>query len=67
MGFTKSDADPNLYFIFVEVDLLILVLYVDDINLIASNKLIAACKEYMATEIEMKNIGMMHYLLGLEV
>jgi len=67
MSFTKSEADPNLYFIFVDIHLLILVLYVDDINLIASNKLIAACKADMATEIEMKNIGMMHYLLGLEV
>jgi hypothetical protein len=67
MGFTKSEADPNLYFIFVEVDLLILVLYVDDMFLTGSEKLIAGCKEDMAVEFEMKDIGMMHYFLGLEV
>jgi hypothetical protein len=33
MGFTKSVADPNLYFILVGVDSLILVLYVDDLFL----------------------------------
>jgi hypothetical protein len=30
MGFTKSEADPNLYFILVGLDPLILVLYIDD-------------------------------------
>jgi hypothetical protein len=67
MGFTKSEADPKLYFIFVEADLLILVMYVDDMFLIGSKKLIARCKADMAVEFEMKDIGMMHYFLGLEV
>jgi hypothetical protein len=31
MGFEKSEADPNLYFIVVGEDPLILVLYVDDL------------------------------------
>ena len=30
MGFEKSEADPNLYYIVVGYDPLILVLYVDD-------------------------------------
>jgi hypothetical protein len=33
MGFTKSEADPNLYYILVGDDPLILVLYVDDLFL----------------------------------
>jgi hypothetical protein len=41
MGLTKSEENPNLYFIFVEVDLLILVLYVDGMFLTRSEKLIA--------------------------
>jgi hypothetical protein len=65
--FTKSEAYPNLYFIFVEVDLLILVLYVNGMFLIRSKKLIARCKVDMAVEFEMKDISMMHYFLGLEV
>jgi hypothetical protein len=67
MGFTKSEADPNLYYIFVGTDLLILVLYVDDLFLTGAEKLIAGCKADMAVEFEMKDIGMMHYFLGLEV
>jgi hypothetical protein len=31
MGFEKSDADPNLYFIIRGEDTLILILYVDDL------------------------------------
>lgn len=33
IGFTKSEVDPNLYYIFVGTNLLILVLYVDDLFL----------------------------------
>jgi len=33
MGFNKSEVDPNLYFILVGFDPLILVLYVDDLFL----------------------------------
>ena len=31
LGFRKSDVDPNLYYIVVSEDPLILVLYVDDL------------------------------------
>ena len=48
-------------------DPLILVLYVDDLFITRAEKLIAGCKENLASEFEMKDIGMMHYFLGLEV
>jgi hypothetical protein len=32
MSFTKNKADPNLYYIFIQTDVLILVLYVDDLH-----------------------------------
>jgi hypothetical protein len=67
MGFTKSETNPNLYNIFVRSDLLVLVLYVGDLFLTGAEKLIAGCKADMATKFEMKDIGMMHYFLGLEV
>jgi hypothetical protein len=44
VGFTKNEADPNLSYIFVGIDLLIFVLYVDDLFLIGTEKLIAGCK-----------------------
>jgi hypothetical protein len=43
------------------------VLYVDDLFLTSAEKLIARCKEDMASKFEMKDIDMMHYFLGLEV
>jgi len=67
ISFTKSDADPNLYYIFVETDLLFFVLYVDELFLIGEEKLITWCKANLATVFEKKGNGMMHYFLGLEV
>jgi hypothetical protein len=66
MGFTKSEAYPNLYFILVGADPLILVMYVDDLFLTGAKDLIAGCKVDLASEFEM-DIGLMHYFLGLEV
>eukprot|EP00253_Pinus_taeda_P029376 PITA_29376 len=67
MGFVKSDADPNLYYLVVENEPLILVLYVDDLFLTGSSKLIEDCKKNLATEFDMKDLGQMHYFQGLEV
>jgi hypothetical protein len=67
VGFVKSEADSNLYFSLVSDDPLILVLYVDDLFLTGSEKLIEECKESLALEFEMKDIGLMHYFLGLKV
>eukprot|EP00253_Pinus_taeda_P029961 PITA_29961 len=67
MGFVKSDTDPNLYYVVVENEPLILVLYVDDLFLTGSSRLIRDCKKNLATEFDMKDLGQMHYFLGLEV
>jgi hypothetical protein len=67
LGFEKSEADPNLYFIMVGEDPLILLLYVDDLFITGAEKLISSCKESLASEFEMTDIGLMHYFLGLEV
>jgi hypothetical protein len=67
LGFEKSEVDPNLYFIVVEEDPLILLIYVDDIFIIGAERLITSCKESLASEFEMTYIGLMNYFLGLEV
>eukprot|EP00253_Pinus_taeda_P021776 PITA_21776 len=67
MGFTMSEADPNLYFNVISEEPLILVLYVDDLVITGAERLIEHCKGDLATEFEMKDIGLMHYFLGLEV
>ena len=48
MGFKKSEADPNLYFIVVGEDPLILLLYVDDIFITGAERLIEGCKRDLA-------------------
>jgi hypothetical protein len=67
MGFTKSEADPKLYFIHIGFDPLILVLYMDDLFLTVIEEIIAWCKVDLATKFEMKGIGLMYYFLGSEV
>jgi hypothetical protein len=46
---------------------IILLLYVDDLFLAREEKLIVECKKRLAAEFEMKDLGLMHYFLGLEV
>ena len=67
MGFTKSKADPNLYLKVVEDELVILLLYVDDLSLTGNEKQIMESKKKLAEEFEMKELGLLHYFLGLEV
>jgi hypothetical protein len=67
MGFEKSDADPNLYFIISVEDMLILILYVDDLFITRVEDLIAECKLGLASKFEMSDIRLMHYFLGMEV
>jgi hypothetical protein len=67
LGFTKSKADSNLYFKVMNDEPVILLLYVDDLFLTREENLITECKKRLASEFEMKDLGLMHYFLGLEV
>ena len=67
LGFSKRNSDSNLYFKVVHNHHLILVLYVDDLFLTGEEQLISQCKRELTSEFEMKDLGLMHYFLGLEV
>eukprot|EP00253_Pinus_taeda_P007951 PITA_07951 len=67
LGFTKSEVDANIYNIVVKDKLLIIILYVDDLILTSDDQLIVSFKEDLAREFEMKDMGNMHYFLGMEV
>ena len=67
LGFNKSVVDPNLYYHIVGDKCLILVLYVDNLFITGSERFIVECKRALASEFEMKDLGMMHYVLELEV
>jgi hypothetical protein len=67
LGFTESKVDSNLYFKIMNNELVILLLYVDDLFLTEEENLITECKKRLALEFEMKDLVPMHYFLGLEV
>jgi hypothetical protein len=67
LGFTKSDVNPTLYYKVEDDCPLILVLYVDNMFLTGNEKLIGGCKRELTSKFEMKDLGLMHYFLGLEV
>ena len=67
MGFTKSKVDPNLYMKIMDDEPIILLLYVDYLFLTGNEKQIKDCKKKLVEEFQMKDLGLMHYFLGLEV
>jgi hypothetical protein len=67
LGFSKIHADPNIYYKVVNNVSVILLLYVDDLFLTGEESLIIHCKKELASEFDMKDLGLMHYYLRLEV
>ena len=66
LGFNKINIDLNLYFKVFQGMPFILVLYVDDLFMIGKEPLIIKCKRELASEFEKKDLGLMHYFLGLK-
>ena len=67
LGFTKSKADCNLYHKVEDGNRVILLLYVDDLFVTGMDGLIIDTKRKLAVEFKMKDLGMMHYFLSMEV
>jgi hypothetical protein len=66
--FSRCHSDPNVYTKKVEIHLIILVLYVDDIILIDSDsKILNHVKTSLKKKFEMTDLGFFHYFLGLQV
>eukprot|EP01018_Ginkgo_biloba_P024032 Gb_18989 [translate_table: standard] len=66
-GFQRSASDPNLY-IKKDGDLVILVVYVDDLVITGNSlKLIDEVKGDLGKAFEMTDLGLLHYCLGIEV
>ena len=67
LGFTESKVDSNLYFKVESRRPLMLLLYVDVMFLTGEDELIEDAMRRLATEFEMKYLGMIYYFLGMEV
>lgn len=66
-GWTRSDADPNLYFLQEGDSIVLLLLYVDDL-LITGNtpSRVAEVKKQLQEKYEMKDLGEIRKYLGVE-
>ena len=68
MGFTKSKEDSNIYYkVDEEGNLVMLLLYVADLFVTSEDGFINDTKRNLVAKFEMKDLGMMHYFLGMEV
>ena len=67
LGFTESKVDSNLCFKVEDGRLVMLLLHVDDLFLTRKEELIKVARRRLAAKFEMKDLGMMHYFLGMEV
>lgn len=65
IGFMKSSIDPILYIEVMNYELVIMLLYVDDVFITAMEIRIQECKKMLVAEFEMKDLGLIHYYLGL--
>jgi hypothetical protein len=68
IGFSRCHSDPNVYAKKVEIHIIILFLYVDDLILTSSgSKLLNHVKTNLKKKFEMKDFIFLHYFLGLQV
>ena len=67
-GFVENKLDDCIYIKWTGSNFIILVLYVDDILLASSDiKLLNDTKNILSKNFEMKDLGVAHYVLGIEI
>ena len=67
LGFTESKVDSNLCCKVEGRRPVMLLLYVDDLFLTGKEELIKDSRRRLVVDFEMKDLGMMHCFLGMEV
>jgi hypothetical protein len=68
IGFDAARSDPSLFVYNRDGDMAYLLLYVDDIVLTASSsRLLQHVQQRLFTEFSMKDLGPLHYFLGISV
>ena len=68
INFTQSTADPCVFISGKEADLTIIAVYVDGlINITKTPEAMKKIKESLAARFKMKNLGKLHYCLGISI
>ena len=66
-SYRRSDVDPCIY-VKEDKDLIMIALYVDDLIIASkSEKLMKETKQNLCDRFEMKDLGRLHYCLGIEI
>lgn len=67
-GFVQTTGDPSLFIYSKHGSTLILLIYVDDMILTGNNSaLLAQVKDFLSTQFKIKDLGDLHYFLGIQV
>ena len=67
-GFTHYHSDPTVYIQHLEVEVIILVLYVDDLILMgSSSSMLQDIQCALMDQFEIIDFGLLHYFLGLQI
>lgn len=67
LGFRKCAKEPSVYHIAINIDLLLVAVYVDDLFVTGSNKkMIDVFKENMLSKFDMSDLGKLTYYLGID-
>lgn len=67
-NFKRSSSDSNLYIKTTDSDIILLVIYVNDLIITSSSaSLIQGIKQSLCQSFDMTDLGLMHYCLGVEV
>jgi hypothetical protein len=68
IGFHASKVDTSLFIFSVGADICYLLVYIDDILLTGSNSLLLQrLIQLLSSEFKLRNLGSVHYFLGIEV
>lgn len=68
LGFKASSSDSSLFISHEDSSLTVLLLYVDDITVTGNNSsYISSLKYQLSKAFDMKDLGPLHYFLGLEI
>ena len=68
IGFQSSTHDSALFIRRTSVGIVLFLLYVDDMIISGSDaSAISEIKQHLFSEFEMKDLGLLHYFLGIEV
>ncbi|KAJ1692760.1 hypothetical protein LUZ63_009458 [Rhynchospora breviuscula] len=68
LGFHESHYDPSLFIAHKDGHTTLILIYVDDILVTGSNNLhISSLIEHLNTHFSLKDLGQVHYFLGMEV